>query len=105
MLGERRGEPRFAVSIPAKVKSLDPVTSIGPSTSATVVEISRNGLRLRAPRTLLPGTVVQIMASKKILLGKVKHCRPSGEDFLVGVRLTESLLSVPGLYDDGVSIT
>jgi hypothetical protein len=86
---ERRSEPRIPVDIRARVKSLDPVTSIGPSTEARIVEISRRGLKLRVRRPIMIGASVQILAERKIFLAKVRSCSSVDEDFYIGVRLAD----------------
>jgi hypothetical protein len=86
---ERRAEPRLPVDIRARVKSLDPVTSTGPSTVARVVEISRRGLKLRVGRPFMIGASVQILAESKIFLAKVRYCSCVEEDYYIGVRLSD----------------
>jgi hypothetical protein len=87
--GERRRESRFRVNIPAKIKGLEPVTSLGPSTAATVVDLSRGGLKLLAGRAYLPKSCVQVFAFHEILLGQVTHCSRYGAQFEVAVKLRE----------------
>ncbi len=91
--GERRGEVRFVLNIPAKVKGLNPVTSIGPSLPATIVEGSRHGHRIRLDREYLPGASIQVLVSKKAFVGKVRHCFRSGIEFMVGVQLFDGIPS------------
>ena len=86
---ERRREARVPVDIPARVKSLDPVTSIGPSTEVRITNISRHGLRFHAPRPYLVGALVQIVAEKKILLGRVRYCLSDGAYYDFGVQLVD----------------
>jgi hypothetical protein len=87
---ERRCGLRVPVDIRARVKSLDPVTSLGPSTAARIVDISQRGLKLRVGRPLMLGASVQILAERKIFLGKVRYCRSVHDDFYIGVRLMDS---------------
>ena len=88
---ERRREPRTRVDIAGKLKSLDPVTSIGPSTPVRIVEISRGGLRILVNRDFLPQSLVQIIASNQIMMGKVRHSTPVEGGFHVGIQLVEML--------------
>jgi len=88
-IGGRRRESRFRVNIPAKIKGLEPVTSLGPSTPATVVDLSRAGLKLLVDREYLPKSCVQIFAFHEILLGQVTHCSRYGSQFEVAVKLRE----------------
>jgi hypothetical protein len=77
------------VNIRARLKSLDPVTSIGPSTSACVVEVSHHGLKVRVARNFMRGASVHIMAEQKIFLGRVRYCLAEADDFLLGIQLVE----------------
>lgn len=90
---ERRGETRVRVDIAARMKSINPLTSTGPSSPVRIVEISYHGMRLRVHREMLPGGLVQIIVGDKILMGKVRHARRCGNDFEVGIRLTERIPS------------
>ena len=76
---------------PARIKGLDPLTSIGPSTTGQVLDTSSNGLKLKVARAFLPGAVVQIRFQDQIVLGTVKYCIPSGAEFHIGVQLKEDL--------------
>jgi hypothetical protein len=87
---ERRGEVRVAEDSPARIKVLDPMVSLGPSFQARVVNTSSNGLKVRAPRSILQGSVVQVRFQGRIVLGKVKHCTPVENEFDIGVRLKEN---------------
>ncbi len=86
---ERRRERRTRVDIPARLKSVDPVTSIGPSTTVRIVEISRSGLKILVDKDFLPKTLVQIIASNQIMMGQVRHSRRVDGGFHVGVQLLE----------------
>jgi hypothetical protein len=90
---DRRRETRVRVDIAARMKSLNPLTSTGPSSKVRIVEISYHGMKLRVHREMLPGGLVQIIVGERILMGKVRHTRPCGNDFEVGIRLTERIPS------------
>lgn len=90
---ERRGETRVRVDIAARMKSLNPLTSTGPSSRVRIVEISYHGMKFRAHRELLPGGLVQIIVEDRILMGTVRHARRCGADFEVGIRLIERIPS------------
>jgi hypothetical protein len=81
------------VDIAARMKSLNPLTSTGPSTRVRIVEISYHGMKLRVHREMMPGGLVQIIVGDRILMGTVRHARPLGADFVVGIRLTERIPS------------
>lgn len=86
---DRRIEVRIATDGPARAKVLDPLISLGPSFQASVVDTSATGLKLRVPRSILPGSVVQIRFQRQIVLGEVKYCNPFGTEFHIGLRLKE----------------
>jgi hypothetical protein len=88
---ERRSEVRIALESPARIKALDPLTSIGPSSSGQVLNTSRTGVQLRVKRAFLPGSVVQIRFQDQIVIGTVKYCTPSGDEFQIGEQLKEDL--------------
>ena len=90
---ERRSETRVRVDIAARMKSLNPLTSSGPSTRARIIEISYHGMKLRVHREMLPGGLVQVIVGDKILMGTVRHARCLGSEFEVGIRLTERIPS------------
>jgi len=90
---ERRSEPRVRVDIVARLKCLNPLISTGPSARVRIIEISYHGMKLRVGRELLPGGLVQIIVSGRILMGTVRHAQRSGSDFEVGIRLTERIPS------------
>lgn len=90
---ERRREPRVPVDVEARLKCLNPLTSVGPSIRARVVEISRSGMKLRANRELQPGAVVQIIVGKTFYLATARHSRRAGDTFETGVQLTERIPS------------
>ncbi len=86
---ERRRKPRIPVDIHARLKSLNPVTSSGPSTIARIVEISRGGLKLSVGERFLTGSSVQIVAERRIFNGKVRYCRSASGSFHIGIELAE----------------
>jgi hypothetical protein len=90
---ERRSEPRVPVSFPGRLKLLDPLTSVGPPHDVHVVEISRNGLKIRAPRYLIPKTLVQIHFNGKAMLGKVVYCQKLETGFHAGLRQVQDFLT------------
>jgi hypothetical protein len=87
---DRRSKPRIPVDIHARLKSLNPLTSAGPSTVARLIEISRGGLKLRVRERFLTGASVQVVAERRIFNGKVRYCRSAGADFHIGVQLAEA---------------
>jgi hypothetical protein len=80
---------------PASVKTLHPVaTSGGDRLDGRLVNLSRSGLKLRVPKPMLPGTMVQVRFMDKIALGEIRYCIPIGSDYYVGVRF-QDVMEVP----------
>lgn len=82
---ERRRETRSKVKVRAKLKSLDPVTSLGPSTVVEVIETSRHGLKVFATRAYLPNSQVLVTMFPEIISGTVRHCAAVDGGFHVGI--------------------
>jgi hypothetical protein len=89
---DSRIEQRVVVNIAGKMKSLDPVTSTGPSHPVTVVEISQRGLGVQADREYLPGSSVQVLVLKEAFVGKVLRCFRSGPEFTIAIQLRDGIL-------------
>jgi hypothetical protein len=84
---DRRKEPRYAADGWAKVVVpflAEPVTY-----AARVLDVSRGGMRLMLRAPLEPGTLLQIEMKSVVATGEVRHCRPEGEQYAVGVQLDE----------------
>jgi PilZ domain len=82
---ERRREPRTEVDIRGRVKSINPLTSTGPSTVVQIVEISRHGLKLFVTRPYIVNMLVQITIGSQFIMGKVRHCTKLDKGYHVGV--------------------
>jgi hypothetical protein len=86
---ESRREPRVPVDFPGRLKLLDPVTSVGPPHGVQVIEISRNGLKIRTPRFLLTKALVQIHFNGKAVLGEIRYCVKSESEYQAGIKLVQ----------------
>ena len=90
---DRRKHPRVLIDVPARVKLLDPLETMGPSRPARVIEISRSGMKVRVKRDFMIGAVIQIIVKETFYLGTVRYTRQTDEGFDVGVRLNEAIRS------------
>ena len=90
---EHRTEPRVAVDVPARFKSLSPLMSTGPSIRANIVDLSRSGMKLRVSRGYELGELVQVVVPETFYMGIVRHCVPVSTGFEVGIKLTERIPS------------
>ena len=99
LVAERRQEARYPTNDPADVQIL-PWNGTRVFVPATVINISKSGLRLEMDRMLAKGMRVEIVIKprKLVVFGEVRYCRKSGSHFHAGV-LIETLV-FPKL-DDG----
>jgi hypothetical protein len=90
---DRRKHPRVLMDVPARVKLVNPLETMGPSTPARVVEISRSGMKVRTRRDFMIGAAIQVIVKETFYLGTVRHTRQRDDAFDVGVRLNETIRS------------
>jgi|HubBroStandDraft_6_1064221.scaffolds.fasta_scaffold1225595_1 hypothetical protein len=88
---DRRKHPRLPMDVPARVKLLNPLETMGPSKPARVIEISRSGMKVRAKGDFMIGAVIQIIVKQTFYLGTVRHTRRTDDGFDVGVQLNETI--------------
>jgi hypothetical protein len=81
-----RSEPRFNARDYASFQELSPLSL--DRQKVEIVDISKNGVGIFAPKAVLPGTIVQIRIKNTVELGEVRHCSPvSYGGFRIGLRL------------------
>ena len=83
---ERRRHARSACDIAAHIYVLSPAAM---GTEGRVVQTSGAGLglKIRLPKALLIGSLVQIRTRHDIYMGEVRHCQNTIAGFEVGVRV------------------
>ena len=84
---ERRSSVRSPTDDPASLHVLNPLSSA--HSKVRVVEVSQEGLKLRVPELLHPGTMVQVRFRDRIVLGEVRYCLPAGAEFYIGVQIRD----------------
>jgi hypothetical protein len=90
---EKRREPRFVTNNPAFIHSLNPLTL--DLTPAQVLDVSRQGLKLRIGRLILTGSEIQVKLRDLFVLGEIRYCvHQVGSFFLAGI-LVEDVLRLP----------
>jgi hypothetical protein len=88
---ERRREPRYPCNDPVMVRVMP---GDGNRVPATLVDVSRSGLRLEIAIPLIKGSEIEIVLSKQIaIFGKIRHCRRSGDNYQAGVLIQEAFYS------------
>jgi len=88
-LGERRGEPRYLVREEAFVWDLQRLKS--GYHPATIVDISRNGMRLESAGPMAQGSSIAVDFQGMIVCGKVQYSRPTRTGFILGLRIADVL--------------
>jgi hypothetical protein len=89
---EKRREPRLVTNDPAFIHSLNPLTL--DITPVQVLDVSRQGLKLRIGRHILTGSEIQVKLKDLFVLGEIRYCVQVGSFFLAGV-LVEDVLRLP----------
>jgi hypothetical protein len=103
---EKRREPRYSCKDAVAVRIL----SIGPRHfPATVVDVSRSGLRLELAIPIAKGSEIEVTArSQLVVFGEVRYCRRAGDSFQAGVLIRDVIQSRPQavkhLHDDELSL-
>jgi hypothetical protein len=82
---EKRADPRFGAGDSAIVQEISPLSL--ERHAVQIVDVSKNGLGILGPRSLMPGTVVQIRIKDKVELGEVRHCSAKDRGYRIGLRL------------------
>ena len=92
---ERRRVRRLVTNDPAIIHSLN---SLSPDfTAVKVLDVSRQGLKLRIGRQFLTGSEIQVKLKDLFVLGKIRYCVQVGSCFLAGI-LVEDVLWLPQVH-------
>jgi hypothetical protein len=86
---ERRRDPRFETDSPVVVVKLNPFAA--EHLTGRLRDVSRNGLGLWVPESVIPGSILQIRLGTIFLMGEVRYCQKNEEVgwCLVGVLLQD----------------
>ena len=103
---EKRREARYPTHDSAEVEFVKEGTE---RSSATVLDVSRSGLRLKLEFSVDRGSEVKvILQSNVVIFGQIRFCRPFEGGFEVGVLIQEmsqdSIQSNPHIEDDLLSL-
>lgn len=83
---DRRREPRICTNAAAFVMVLNPAGHN--RCPAQILDISRNGMKIRMEHFLLPGALILVRVGAIHVVGKVRHCSGDGPEFLAGVEIS-----------------
>jgi PilZ domain len=103
---EKRREARYPTNDPAEVEV---VTGGVGQFSATVLDVSRSGLRLKLDSSINRGAEVKITLQRNIVIfGQIRYCRPLDGNFDVGVLIQDMAQNSgqpsPHIEDDLLSL-
>jgi hypothetical protein len=103
---EKRREARYPTNDPAEVEVIKGGAG---HFSATVLDVSRSGLRLKIDSSVNRGSEVKITLQRNItVFGQVRYCRPLDNSFDAGVLIQDmdqhSGQSSPHIEDDLLSL-
>ena len=81
-----RSELRFRTGDRALLRALNPLSM--DRHSIKIVDVSKNGLGILAPKSVFPGTIVQVQIQNDVELGEVRYCTASGDgEYRIGLGL------------------
>ncbi len=86
---ERRREPRYPCNDPVEIRILP---GDGSRVPATLMDVSRSGLRLELGTPVPKGTEIEILLSKQLAVsGRVRHCRRVGAKYQAGILILQAI--------------
>jgi hypothetical protein len=103
---EKRREARYPTNDPADVEVVNGGTG---RCSATVLDVSRSGLRLKLEISINKGAEVRVTLQSNITIyGQIRYCRPLDGAFDAGILIRDmsqsSVSSSPHIEDDLLSL-
>jgi len=84
---ERRQEPRFPTDEIVSVQELNPFSP--ERFDGALLNVSRGGIGFRTGRLLEAGGLLKVRLKSVIAFGEVRYCAKIGDEFHVGVKLSE----------------
>lgn len=84
---EKRKERRYPTNDPAEVRVIPDSMSL----SATVIDVSRSGMRIELATPVPKGVRIEILmpTSRVVVFGEVRYCRRYGEAYHAGVMIED----------------
>ena len=103
---EKRREARYPTNDPAELEIMNGAAG---RSSATVLDVSKSGLRLKIEFTISRGAEVKIVLQRNVIIfGQIRYCRPFENGFEAGVLIQDmsqnSGQPSPHIEDDLLSL-
>lgn len=93
---ERRKYPRFSCNEPVQLSLLSEAEK-GRNLDATIVGISKGGMRIETNSTVPIGTLIKMEGKDTLFLGEVVYCQGSLPVYHLGIVLTRALYGLAEL--------
>ena len=91
-VADRRKETRYPCHDPAEVRV---VREGRPSFPATILDISKSGLRIACSVQLTEGTRIEVIVPQQaVVFGEVRYCRAVSQEFHAGVQIEQAFYSM-----------
>jgi hypothetical protein len=84
---DQRRHHRIPTDAPALIKLIHPSRS--EPLVARILDVSKEGLKVRLSHRLLPGVTVEIQMERTIVFAEVRYCIEVGGSFEVGVQIQD----------------
>ena len=82
--------PQLAAPGPARLKMVEPLATMGPSSPCEILHSSGSTLHVRAKRQMFPGSKVQVVTPERIMFGEVISSAASDAEFEIVVEVRRS---------------
>jgi hypothetical protein len=82
---ERRTRARFPTDDAARMEVVQPLGA--KAAEVRILDVSKDGLKLRVPDSLRPGSIVQIYLKSALVVAEVRYCVQADLGFYAGVQL------------------
>jgi len=76
--------------IDARMKVIDPLISMGPSTPVRVIQWSESEVGIRVPGDVFVGAMIHLRMPDRMIFGEVRYCVPVREEFQIRVRVRDT---------------
>ena len=86
-----RHDPRFQADEPVIIYVFSPAPARMP---ARLVEVSKNGVKLRMRQRLWPGALIQVHRRRTIALAEVRYSVALDDDFQIGAQI-QDVIEIP----------
>jgi hypothetical protein len=84
---ERRRQPRMPTDDPASIQIISPLAL--ERLDVRILDVSRNGLKIRSPRLLNTGAILQIRLRDLFIVGEVRYCVQTPDGFYAGLYIQD----------------